>query len=83
MELIDKEALLKAIGRDSDGIMGQYGDEWLFVKTIESMPIIQLVNCKDCLYASHLAGNLWTCPLRRDSVNENGYCHIGELEGEE
>ncbi len=52
MELIDRKELLKAIERDSEGISGQYGDEWLFMKTIESMPIcaipaLPLQKCTD------------------------------------
>lgn len=70
MELIDKEALLKAI-------VGQYGDEWLFVKTIESMPIIQLVNCKDCFHGRELDGE-WVCMFRGELVNADGYCYKAE-----
>lgn len=41
MELISREELLKQIETDSKGNEGQYGDEWLFIDTINSIPTIE------------------------------------------
>ncbi len=37
-DLISREELLKQIETDSKGHGGQYGDEWLFIDTINSIP---------------------------------------------
>lgn len=37
-DLISREELLKQIETDSKGHEGQYGDEWLFIDTINSIP---------------------------------------------
>lgn len=73
MELINKEELINKI----NAYMITTPDVTMVRKLIDECVTTEIVRCKDCLYASHLAGNLWTCPLRRDSVNENGYCHMG------
>lgn len=41
MELISREELLKQIETDSKGNEGQYGDEWLFIDTINSLPTVE------------------------------------------
>lgn len=41
MELISREELLKQIETDSKGNGGQYGDEWLFIDTINSIPAVE------------------------------------------
>lgn len=41
MELISREELLKQIEMDSKGNGGQYGDEWLFIDTINSLPTVE------------------------------------------
>lgn len=41
MRLIDADALLKQIDKDSEGNEGWYGDTWQFVKTIEDAPTIE------------------------------------------
>lgn len=89
MELISKEELINKI----NAYMITTDDVQCVKNLINNMPTVdrlegedevmakinyvRVVRCKDCMYASHLAGNLWTCPLRRDGVNENGYCHSG------
>lgn len=38
---------------------------------------VRVVRCKDCVYATHVIGSACECVVRRDGVNENGYCHSG------
>ena len=55
-------------------------DRWhahAIINAFEMAKTVEVIRCKDCIYASHVAGNLWTCTFRRDGVNENGYCHSG------
>lgn len=46
MRLIDADALLKQIDKDSEGSPGWYGDTWQFIKTIESAPAIKTKQIK-------------------------------------
>ena len=39
---IDVDALLKQIAIDSKGSEGSYGDKWLFIDTIEAMPVVTI-----------------------------------------
>lgn len=94
MELIDRKELLKAIERDSEGIKGQYGDEWLFLKTIESIPIcaIPAIPLQKCTDVVDLPSGVYRPTGEWIDHSEDGYaecpfCHeatncdgnIGEL----
>ena len=78
---IDADALIKQIEADSKGNEGQYGDEWLFMGTIENAPSIDIVRCQDCKYWVY---NFNGCA--RNPCTEPWYatdfCNYGEREGE-
>ena len=82
MKLIDKEAVIKEFNEGKEKIAeSEYFRELWWIAN--HAPTVEVIRCKDCLYASHVAGNLWWCTSRRDGVNKNGYCHMGELRGEQ
>lgn len=59
MELISREELLKQIETDSKGHEGQYGDEWLFIDTINSIPTIE--ERKEGKWINDIRYSGWTC----------------------
>ena len=80
MELINKEELINKI----NAYMITTPDVTMVRKLIDECATTEIVRCKDCLYATeHVIDSVWTCAIRRDFVNGNGYCHMGELRGEE
>lgn len=74
-DLISREELLKQIETDSKGHEGQYGDEWLFIDTINSIPTAEpkvgkwtnagallTVCCSNCKSQFHELEALNFCP---------------------
>lgn len=54
-DYIKREDLLKQIDIDSKGNEGQYGDEWLFLKTIKSVPSADVVEVRHSVWRVRLA----------------------------
>ena len=84
---IDADALIEAMGEepyvwtDSAEEIAER-NQWLTdMKIIESAPSIDIVRCKECKRANHELSGIY-CGLSDVNMGEDGFCSIGEREGE-
>lgn len=78
-DLISRKKLLEQIKADSEGQEGQYGDEWLFIDTINAIPTAELkvgkwiddeeYNTKYGYYFAHCS----ECGYQMDVHENRGY----------
>lgn len=55
------------------------------VKKIESGQLAEVVRCKDCMHVESTVGvhgEVWSCCEWDRYTDPDGYCHMGEFDGE-
>lgn len=80
---IDADALKKAV-EDFPNCYNGWSDTYdkaFIIGAIEEQPSIDIVRCKECKRANHELSGIY-CGLSDVNMGEDGYCSIGEREGE-